>query len=332
MARIWQDTFDNIWQDIQEMIWIDQREEFDLAAPTQPTVANLVSEAFKKVGIASPTTAQSDRVTAYHLEELKNDIWTKAGIMGNQRLKSLRSWAVQITTDGKSRYAFPSDFDEEIQVVWLTGTHTGTAQGGAASTITLEDEEDATEAETVGKYILLTGGTGASVPGSVNGFRHIIAYDTDTYIATVDAAWDTNPDATTTYRIIDTFSVLDEDNELEVSPFGNLSFGEGEPSSFTKYHQDGTEYFILDRNPDASTYGIFYSFYKNLMLLDTSGTAYNSILYNWRAPLTLGLAQKIAEDNDDTKRDWYKQEYEKLVSQLLDREIPYGGEHESFIL
>jgi len=120
--------------------------------PTQPTVANIVAEAFAKVGIASPTTAQKARVTTYHMEELKNDIWTRAGRMGNQRLKSLQDEHLQMTVAYDSQYSFPSDFDEEIQLMYLDGTYTGTFISGTTITLTVS-----------------TTSTAATLPGSAAG-------------------------------------------------------------------------------------------------------------------------------------------------------------------
>ena len=302
-----------------------------MAVPTQPTIENLCTEAYKKCGIASPDSDQLTRAEDYFLEEIKNDIWHRAGEFGNQRLKSLQSWTVQITTDGLSKYDFLSDFDEEITLTWLTGTHTGTAQDGGNTSITLEDAEDATADETVGKYVLLTGGTGVCTPGTQIGFRQITAYDTDTYIATVPT-WTTNPDSTSTYRLINEGIDLEEDNVLDVGGLGTMSITEGTPSRFTKIHEDGVTSYILNKNPDASTYGILIRYYANLLLLDTGGTVHDILLYNWRNVLTTGMAFKVAEDEDDNKYLAFKNDYEKGVIALLDREMAFGGEFTGFTL
>jgi hypothetical protein len=71
----------------------------------------------------------------------------------------------------------------------------GTAQAGAASTITLESGESATDDFFKFNRIVLDGGTG------VGQSRIITKYVGSTKVATVDAAWFTNPDATSTYII-----------------------------------------------------------------------------------------------------------------------------------
>lgn len=73
--------------------------------------------------------------------------------------------------------------------------HSGTAQAGAASTITLAAAASATNDYYKHATLTLTGGTGS---GQV---REITAYAGATKVATVDAAWVTVPDATSTYDI-----------------------------------------------------------------------------------------------------------------------------------
>jgi hypothetical protein len=73
---------------------------------------------------------------------------------------------------------------------------TGTAQAGASSTITLRSGAVATDDYYTGSAVAITGGTGA---GQV---RKITGYVGSTKVATVDAAWVTNPDNTSTYQVL----------------------------------------------------------------------------------------------------------------------------------
>lgn len=77
--------------------------------------------------------------------------------------------------------------------------HKGTAQAGAASTITLAAGASATNniysAANRNDWIWITSGTGA---GQV---RRITAYNGTTKVATVDAAWVTTPDSTSVYEV-----------------------------------------------------------------------------------------------------------------------------------
>jgi len=72
---------------------------------------------------------------------------------------------------------------------------TGTAQAGAASTITLHAGASAVDNFYRNQIIRLTGGTGSGQR------RQIIAYSGSTKVATVAPAWATTPNATSTFQI-----------------------------------------------------------------------------------------------------------------------------------
>jgi hypothetical protein len=69
-----------------------------------------------------------------------------------------------------------------------------TAQGGAASSITLASAESSTDDTYNGDFILTVDGTGEGQ------MRQITDYVGASRAATVDRAWATNPDSTTVYR------------------------------------------------------------------------------------------------------------------------------------
>ena len=71
----------------------------------------------------------------------------------------------------------------------------GTAQAGAATTITLDASASATDSIYNNDVVYITGGTGAGQA------RFITAYVGSTKVATV-GAWQTNPDATSTFAIL----------------------------------------------------------------------------------------------------------------------------------
>lgn len=73
--------------------------------------------------------------------------------------------------------------------------HSGTATAGAASTITLAASASATSTVYVPLWISVISGTGAGQ------CRRITGYVGGTKVATVNAAWTTNPDATSVYVI-----------------------------------------------------------------------------------------------------------------------------------
>lgn len=85
----------------------------------------------------------------------------------------------------------------------------GTAQAGAAGSITLDASASATTDFYVGSQVKLDSGTGAGQT------RTITAYNGTTKVATVDRNWATNPDATSVFTVINSDSAK-VDSSLQV--------------------------------------------------------------------------------------------------------------------
>jgi hypothetical protein len=102
-----------------------------------------------------------------------------------------------------------------IEVLRVTpAQRTGTAQAGAANSITLDAGASATNGMYFNMWIRITGGTG------VGQVRLISAYVGSTKIATVSSNWTTNPDATSTFAITYTKSAYtNSDNASAVNYF-----------------------------------------------------------------------------------------------------------------
>lgn len=77
--------------------------------------------------------------------------------------------------------------------------HTGTAQAGAGSTITLASGASAVDSYYVGCYVNITNNTPTNALGQA---RRITGYVGSTKVATVEAAWGTNPSSSSTYEIL----------------------------------------------------------------------------------------------------------------------------------
>jgi hypothetical protein len=80
---------------------------------------------------------------------------------------------------------------------FIDPTHTGTAQAGAATTITLASTGSTLDDYYNGRFVSITSGTGN---GQV---RKITDYDGGTKVATVGTNWGTNPDATSVYELLE---------------------------------------------------------------------------------------------------------------------------------
>lgn len=126
-----------------------------------------------------------------------------------QRTSDTAWTATTITFDSVPKYAFNIDFhtnnSETLTVSAVSGNitltttsskhDTGTAQAGASTTITLKSSSSSTDDYFNGLYITITGGAGA---GQI---RIIEDYVGSTKVATVDRAWTTTPNSTSTYSI-----------------------------------------------------------------------------------------------------------------------------------
>jgi hypothetical protein len=88
--------------------------------------------------------------------------------------------------------------------------HSGTAQAGAASTITLAAGASSTDNLYVGEVVKIYGGAGAGQA------RVITAYNGTTKVATVGRNWTTNPDNASTYALL-ALAVPKVDDSLQVT-------------------------------------------------------------------------------------------------------------------
>jgi hypothetical protein len=273
-----------------------------VAVPTVPTLTVLVTEALNKA-------------------------WNRALGAGSTRLRTLQTFEVQITTIGQQKYDFASDFDEVINISILDGDHRDTAQGGGNLTITLAADEDATEDDVVGKYILITGGTGA------NELRQAVAYNTTTNQATVDRVWDTNPDATSTYLIVNQITEIDPDTIDSLGSLGSTT-STGKPTMYARITEGVNNRFILDKPADLATYGLLIRYYANIHKIDldnTVNTLIDKIYQNWQGVLKQGIYTKALENNvDESRYAKAKPEYEQMLTNLLVKEMPIFEEFEGF--
>jgi hypothetical protein len=110
-----------------------------------------------------------------------------------------------------------------------TAVRTGTAQAGGANTITLDTGASAVDDFYRSMPIRLTGGTGS---GQI---RKVVSYNGTSKVATVDIAWGTNPNSSSTFRV--SKGVYFAKTPFEVSevrrPFYNAS---ADPSSAETFY------------------------------------------------------------------------------------------------
>ena len=282
-----------------------------MAAPTPPTLTDIVTEGLKKAGNTTPTSAQITRASTYWMEEIKNDIWIRA-----KRLKSLHVTAHGMLTKGKSRNALPDDYSSELSLTLLDGTATGIAQAATASTITLAAGTDLQADSVIGKEILITSCTG------VGSLSQAVSYDNTTKISGVVPDLTTTPDATSGYMIVSDYNLLR--GPLMIGNLDRLSNPTtlGRPSAFSMMGDEDSGEFILDCAP-SKIYGARLRYYANLMKLDLAGTLMATLYQNWREVFLSGLKWKGLEDDDDNRQIEVRNEYRRVLRNLVAQET-YG--------
>jgi hypothetical protein len=295
-----------------------------MAVPTDPTESTLCEKALLLAGYKTPTSAQKTECGDYWLQRVLNDIWLRAVRGGNTRLATLQTTAIHIATVGRRRVAMPTDFSEELTLNVLEGTHTDTLVGATSKAFTLAADEDLTDDEAVGAYILITAGTG------IREYKEIITYVEGTVAGTTHIDWGTTPIAGDTYLIVDKHHPCTEQHQNDLDLTTNPTTV-GRPDQFSKF---GNELYF--NKPFDGTYGLRMRYYANINKVDRdegSTTLYTRILRNWQDPLTKGLLTYLALKKQEwDKYSHWKGEYENSVNNLLTKEMPFGGEFEGFEL
>lgn len=148
-----------------------------------------------------PTT-RTEAVTTYALADVAltvgdgNGDYTKAnGDTSGRKLTIGAQSGITVDATGNGDHIAVVSGTELLAVTPFTARNSGTAQAGASTTITLAAGASATDDEYNGAIVEITSGTGS-------GQRRIISdYVGSTKVATVSAAWSTNPDATSVYVV-----------------------------------------------------------------------------------------------------------------------------------
>jgi len=296
------------------------------------TANTICTEALKRAGIFSPTVAEITRARTEWLEEVKTDIWNRADINGNTRLRTLHTTAVAPLTKGQRRYALPGDFDEELSVTLLDSDKNlimdavATAAIGVAKanfTFDVSTSDAVTEVRLLGHYVLFYSGTAKGQ------FREVVSFPSANKCE-VDITWDTGkiPASADKARIINRTTDIEEVGIQEGDDL-LYSKGTGKPSRFFKYN----DAFYLDKAPDQDYYGLRLRYYADLTRLtvetdnqlSTASAAMQDVYRKWRNVLVLGVLKIALFSHGDEMYNTAGGEYELAISNLLRKEIDYGG-------
>src|SRR3972149_212181 len=122
-----------------------------MAAPTQPTLITICTEALNRAGYSSPDSTLLTRAEDHFMEKVKHDIWKKA-----KKLKSLQTTRTYAITEGLGLIDLDSDFSSFLSMQLLSCTHFGVCQaGGSTTTAILASDEDMDSDYPIGKELVI---------------------------------------------------------------------------------------------------------------------------------------------------------------------------------
>ncbi len=261
-----------------------------MAAPTVPTVNSILTEAFRRCGVPSPTVAQLTRAEDEWLEEVKQELHLE------KRWHNHEETMVLIPQAYTQIYPVPSPLERILAMRFYSGI-TGTASAGGTATITL-----AAGGDILGRKIFLTGGTGVAQSNRIIGLSGLVA--------TVSCDWTTVPDSTTTYMIAN-FEQVVRGPEL-----GLQRLGIGATNVVTKWEQFENQ-MVIWPVPNASTYALEIQGTVDISLVDKTDARMTQVLREFRVALIAGLQVKIKEDQQDEDLPLYRQRYEQITLKLM---------------
>lgn len=261
-----------------------------MAVPTVPTVNSILTEAYRRCGVPSPTTAQLTRAEDEWLEEVKQEIGAE------KRWHNYEETMVLILQAYTQVYNIPSPLDRILSVSFFSGT-TGTASAGGSTSITLADGGDV-----IGRKIFITGGTGAGQCNRITALAGLVA--------TVAATWSTTPDSSSTYMIANLERPL-------VGPVvGVPRLGVGASNLVTQWEQFEHQ-ITLFPVPNASTFALELRGTVDISLVDKTDARLTRVLRELRPALLAGLMVRIKEDQQDDDLPLYRQRYEQITLKLM---------------
>ena len=277
-----------------------------MAVPSNPTVAQIVTEGLKRGGRTTPTSTEITDATTHQFREVKADIQRFA--VRHPLLKTSTASAIVV---GNSRYTQPTDADVIESIVLLhPATSNGwyaTAQAGGSNFIRLTatfNESDTTKV--AGKFIVLVAGTGAT------DYRQIIRFNNSTKYATVNSAWSgPNPDSTSVHLIAQDHYVLWNEDKQTDWDFRQVPGQQGTPKHASQVGLD----WYLDYAPE-NVYALLWTYWVNLDRLDDTGSLFVRLLREWRSLWINGIAAYTMQRYDDERFGQQMQIYQAQLNGL----------------
>ncbi len=273
-----------------------------MTVPINPTPTSIVIDGMERALLRTPSSALITKGMGF-LQEVKADIMLKAPTHPN-----LLVTATTVTTRGLQRYTIPEDHNVQQSITLLDGpdTYRGTSQGGSGGTIILDAALSASDDDLVGKYILITGGSG------LEEYRQILTYTPGTQLVTIDNDWMSAPIPGSTYLICTQHTQLwPQDTASQFDRIDNpTTLGTPRQASLS-----GQE-FLLYPVPDK-LYGLVNRYWADLSMLDEDGPVFIQLLREWRSIFIQGVTVKTMQRYDEDRYQGELQVYNFMLDSLV---------------
>jgi len=278
-----------------------------MAAPTAPTATTICTEALtRKLNGGTPSAGEITRAENYGLEKVKRDM-----MIVSKKWKPLIKTAYDVITPMNPKYPLPADFESVLGITLITGDHTGTLSAVySATSVMLAADEDATEDEVEGGFLLITLGTG------VDQCVQIQAWNETTKIATLTEAFTVTPIVGDSYMLITEMDKLDN---VPVNFYVEKNaIDKGTPNSYTIV-ADPTYGYILVYPAPKDAAGLRILYFADLRMVDLTSVQYSTILRRWAHVFEQGVyVWSLGEDDDRYEREDAK--YWKMLREVRARD------------
>jgi len=266
-----------------------------MAIPSNPTVTSICTAALKQAGMPSPTDAQVTELAEDGFQSVKTQMW-----LHNPTDHLLETRYYLLLQAGKGYLTTPADLDAALYIDVYSGPegYAGTAQSGTSTTITLASDFSAEESAVQGLFIFITGGTG------VGQHRQILNLNTSTKEVTVNAAWLTTPDSTTTYLITTEMKRLirdDEANGSRTQLLPNIGYPKFYTVTSVAPPTGSLPAYRIFPAPNHNRYACVMTYRPNLTLLDETGTLFVKHLRERRTLWMQGTKVEAMQRYDDDR-------------------------------
>lgn len=309
-----------------------------MAIPTAPTATTIVTEAYARYGITSPTSAQISRGINLGLENVKDLMCLKS-----RRWKTLRFKQCQLLAPNMSiQTPYFNEIENIIQINVWEALDPETLFGNALSSLSsyhLNSSETKSRTDFQGKFIASYPQAAETVTSPSGNqlvdLNQCIAYNPTTKVAELIpiAGGYQVPTALSVYRRLSNRYPITIKQMAEYGSEIQFPDVKGRPTQAFIGIYNTTYDGIADTGFGTSEYLVQYDYtadksyfmewvcYVDLQLLNLADARYAQILRRWKALFTQGLFVWLLEDNSDDRLGLQATKFGQMLSVLGGQDI-----------